>query len=255
MYYKTKGFILRVQKADKKKAYITAYSGRLGKITFIARGIFKNEAKLKSALLPFSYSELILMPTKGTPVITRASLIKNYYPDGFQKEITAFYLSDLVCQFTIDGTKDRRILSLLLEAFESLGRASCNKKTLMLLLTYFPLKLIKYSGYFPNLTHCNKCSSKAFPDAIIYLSYKFNGVLCKNCSRYDKESKLATKQEIYFLKAIGQKNFSALKKLPIAISSLQKLSGFANFYAFTVLTKIPASFAFIRPYLTPLHKS
>ena len=246
MYYKTRAFILKLYQDKQTRTYINAYTYRFGKVTFLARGLNKNEAKLKAALSPFVYSRLILVKTKGMPVVTRAELLKNYYPQSLQGKKLAYYFSDLVNRLVEEYLTDKHVLRLLLKSFAALNSPSFNKKTMMLLLTYFPLKLMQYLGYFPRLApFCCHCSSKITLNKV-YLSYRFNGLVCQKCALKDKKAIMLSQRELYFLKTIRQKNFSALKKIPLSLVSLEKLSFFANHYAFSFLGQIPSSFAFLR---------
>ncbi len=248
MYHKTRALILKRQSLNKKNTYVTAYTDNAGKITYLARGLNKNEAKLQNALLPFAYSEIITVTSQGNPVITRAELIKDLYPQqSIARQILAFCIIEMIDKSSEEGLSDKRILSLVVASLNFLKTRSCNSKRMFYLLTiYFVLKLSKYLGYFPNLNHCTNCSKKIRNHDKIYLSYVAGGLLCQSCQREDGKAILLNQQERNFLKLIDKKNFNFIKNTRLSNSKLQKLSAFANSYLMYVLDIKIQSTAFLK---------
>jgi len=189
---KTKGIILKITPTDSKNTYITAYTIDFGKITYIARGLNKNEAKLKTALMPFAYSRIISSPSAGEPVITRAELLEDFYPkDNSFKQRLAFYFIDLVDRLTEDRVKDKNILLLLVSAL-SLLKKKHRSRFYLLMLAYFPLKLAYHLGYFPKVKTSSKTNN--------------------------------------FVRLVEKKPFSYIKRSSLSETSLRKIFNFANLH-------------------------
>jgi len=245
MFIKNKALVLKNQASEGKKTYIVAYAAGIGKITYLVKGIDRNEAKLKSALLPFSYSEIIAIVSQGKLVITRATLIKNLYPQkSFEAQTIAFYVTDLADKLIEEGIWDEQISSLLLTMLNLL-KGSSNKRLMLLVLSYFPLKLIKYLGYFPELSSCVNCAQKLSPQHN-FLSYKKGGLLCPKCKRVDQQSLMINQQELNFIKQIAQHNFNFVRKTTLNDKRLKELANFANLYASYITGDIPKSYFFYK---------
>jgi len=242
VYFKTKAVILKTYNSDENRFYITAYTRDFGKITYLSRGLNKNKAKLKSALMPFSLSEIIAVISKGKPVITRAELIKSLYSKtNFRNQALSFYFASLTDRLTEDRLKDKRIFSLIVGTLNILEKPKSKEFLRNLLLAYFPLKLVRYLGYMPELDCCASCSKKLSSQSI-YLSYKKNGALCSYCKNKDKEALKITYQELSLLKKISQANFKSSQHIQPSINQLKKIARFINFYAFYVSGESPHAY-------------
>ena len=192
MFSKTKGIVLKIVPTDGKNTYITVYTIDYGKITYIAKGLNRNEAKLKTALMPFAYSSIISSASAGEPVITRAELIEDFYPkEDSLKENFAFYFIDLVDQLTEASIKDKNVLLLLLSAL-SLLKKKHSLRFYLLMLAYFPLKLSYYLGYFPRTKTTSKVNN--------------------------------------FVNLVSEKPFSYIKKSSLSDVSIKKIFNFANLH-------------------------
>lgn len=237
MYHKTWALVLKRQSLDRKNTYITAYTNDAGKITYLARGLNKNEAKLQNALLPFAYSEIITVASQGNPVITRAELIKDLYPQqSIASQILAFCIIEIIDKSSEEGLGDKRILSLAIAILNFLKTRPGNKKrAFYLLVIYFIFKLSKYLGYFPDLNSCTNCSRKITKYDKMYLSYIAGGLLCQSCQQKDKKAILINRQERNFLKLINKKNFNFIKNTRLSNKKLKRLSTFASLYLMYVL--------------------
>jgi len=233
MHFKTKAIILDLHLTDKKESYITTYTQNYGKVVFLTRGLGKNEAKLKTALLPFSLSEIIAVTSRKTPVITRASLIKSLYSkSNFKNQSLAFYLSGLINDLTEEGLRDKQIFSLILGTLNVLSRSKTDKNLRDLILIYFPLKLLKYLGQLPELGNCAQCSERLKANSC-FLNYKSGGLICSNCHSNNNKSIKLTPREFYFLRKIPETNFKTLIRYNNYLSSksLEKLALTVNLYA------------------------
>jgi DNA repair protein RecO (recombination protein O) len=242
VYFKTKAVVLKTCNSGKNSVYITAYTRDFGKVTYLSRGLNKNEARLKPALMPFVLSEIIAVTSKGRPVITRARLVKNLYSKtNFRNQILSFYFANLIDKLTEDRLKDKRIFSLIVGALNVLEKPDSKEFLRSLLFAYFPLKLIKYLGYMPEFNYCANCSGK-LSSPLVYLSYIKNGALCDHCKNKDKKALEVTRQELSLLKKISQVNFKKSEQSQLSINQLRKIAGFVNFYAFYVSGESPRAY-------------
>jgi len=242
VYFKTKAVILKIYSSDGNRFYITAYTRDFGKITYLVRGLNKNKARLKSALMPFSLSEIIAVMSRSKPVITRAKLIKSLYSKtNFRNQALSFYFANLADRLIEDQLRDKKIFSLIAGTLNILEKTKSKKLLRSLLLAYFPLKLIKYLGYMPEINYCVGCSKK-LSSQLIYLSYKNGGALCYRCRNKDKEALEITYQEFNLLKRISQVGFKKLEQAQLPVKQLKKIARFVNFYAFYVSGESPYAY-------------
>ena len=226
MHFKTKALILKNRSVEGKNTYITAYTLNFGKVIYLAKGLNRNEARLKSALTPFSYSQIIAVSSSGEPVITGAELLNDFYPrKSSLAQFVSFYLVDLIDNLIEERISDRKILLLLVSAL-SLIKKYPDNKTCLLILAYFSLKLAFYLGYFPNLSILVKKTTKNF-------SFNFKTGLSQslvNINSKNKKSVIIDQKELNFLRLIQKKSFSYLKKTTIEEDGLKKIFEFSNNY-------------------------
>jgi len=235
VHFKANAIILNIHSTDKKETYVTAYTREFGKFTYLVRGLVKNEAKLKTALMPFSLSEIIAVSSRATPVITRATLIKDLYPKAdFRNQSLAFYFSNLIDRLTEERLRDERIFSLISGALSVLKNSENTEYLRCLILAYLPLKLLGYLGYLPELGICTNCS-KGLIGTSFSLSYSVGGLLCGSCRINDKKAPTISLGQLQLLRAIAKSSFKQIAQLKkISISQLKELVEFINFYTLYV---------------------
>lgn len=225
MHFKTKALILKNKAIEGKNTYITAYTLNFGKVVYLAKGLNRNEARLKSALTPFSYSQIIAVSSSREPVITGAELLSDFYPKKSSlSQFVAFYLADLIDNLIEERISDRKILLLLVSAL-SLIKKNPDNRTYLLILTYFPLKLASYLGYFPSLSISGEKTTKNF-----CFNFKTGSLELSKSINNNKISVIIDQKELNFLRLIQKKSFSYIKKTTIKEDGLKKMFDFANSY-------------------------
>ena len=250
-YSKTQGLILKNQPGDEKNNFVTVYTTHFGKITYLAKGLQKNKARLKAALEPFSYSEIISSKGHYYEVITRATLIESFWSpcEKFSSQTLKFYFLDLIDRLTEEGERDPRLLTLLRGTLKSLGSLAKKDELLepklLLLLCYFSLKTLKFLGYLPEFSSCVACGKKLTPKNNFF-SFKLGGIICSQCRPLDKRAFPVTALQIKIIRLASQKRWSYFKKIKAPLLVLKRVAWLSNFWVFYVLGKIPSSYKFIR---------
>lgn len=251
MYFKTKAIVLKVSPASQKNTYVTLYTENFGKLTCLAKGLGKNEARLKSVLLPFVLSETIFVFSGGQPLITRAELIKSLFPKKIKAQVFAFYLADLLDQATDEGLRDRKIFRLIQGVLNYLSYSRTKEVELFLVLAYFALRFSQYLGYGPALDVCDACkrrfglSNKAF---FIPATGEF---VCKACFDPHKKNYLEiAAKERSLLKSFLKKRFDQLPKNILKLAEAKEIARLANLCLFSLIDVKPKSYSSLKNLLS-----
>lgn len=111
--FKTQGIVLKRRDFGEADKIFVIYTKDSGKILARARGIKKAKAKLAGHLELFNHLDLVLAGRTiiGATVINHFPNLRNNL-DNLQK---AFYIVELVDQFTAEEDADARMFNLLLE--------------------------------------------------------------------------------------------------------------------------------------------
>lgn len=147
--YHTEGIILKRTDTGEADALFTIYTKDFGKIKALARGVKKENAKLKGHLEPFSLSSLSVVAGKNGLRLTGASLL-NFFSairGDLNKLRAASYIAAAVDKHCFDGEKDENLWGLVLGAFSLLEKEMFDEKEVKDFLRVFDEKLMCVMGY------------------------------------------------------------------------------------------------------------
>lgn len=177
MLYKTQGIIIKKDNLGEVDRLMTIYTKDFGKVLVRAKGIRKNQAKLKGHLELFIHSHLMVAPAKGLDIITGAQTIESfpYLHQNLTSLATTYYLSELIDKLVAGPEKDNNIWSLVLSNFQELNKKD---EEIKLLINNFENKLVEFLGYGKNQKDIlsfveslfgEKINSKPFLQKTLYL--------------------------------------------------------------------------------------
>ena len=116
-YQQVNGLILRSRDYKEADQLLTVYTREQGKITVQARGVKKTASKLRSGILLFSQTDLVLTAGKGFPVVTGAAAVTMFSAlrSDFMRMSYASYAAELIDQVVSDGQPDEDLYRLVLQ--------------------------------------------------------------------------------------------------------------------------------------------
>jgi len=182
MTYNTEGIILKYRDIGEFDRIYSILTRDHGKVEAWAQGVRKPVSKLVAHLQLLYRCDFMFARGRRFDRIAQVRMF-NRWPEilgDLEKMGQAIYAVSLIDTVLRPGTKERGVFELLLGYLEI---QSLNTQRLDLgILTMFSLKLLKESGFSPELHYCVLCKAR-----VDGLSRKFDairgGVLCEDCFR------------------------------------------------------------------------
>lgn len=200
-YQNVSGMVLRSRDYKEADQLLTVYTREQGKITVQARGVKKTASKLRSGILLFSQTELVLTKGKGFPIVTGAATTTAFAAlrSDFTRMTYASYGAELLDQVVVEGQSDEQLFLLILQAFHLFEYINP-----WLALCYLKVRLLELQGYGLQLDNCLNCERLLQNER--YQAVQ-GGLLCTRCA--------AREQASFFLSQEGLTTLKALSFMPL----------------------------------------
>jgi len=183
--YRVEAIVLKRTDHGEADRLLTLFTPDLGKMCAIAKGARKPSSRKSGHVELFTHTHLLLAKGKQLDIVTQADTLDAFIllRDNLERVGYAYYLAELVDRFSEEGTENRAVFDLLLNALAALGELSNDPD---LLARFFELRLLQYVGYRPQLFNCVHCG-KAIEPMDNYFSAEAGGVLDPDCVQTQRE--------------------------------------------------------------------
>ena len=184
-----------------------------GKVRAFARGVRKSKSRKAGHLQPVSLINLMLAKGQSFWVITQADTVEPYeaIKNDLPKTANAFYIFELVNRF---APEDEPVLPLFNLVKETMTRIN-DEDDLFMVNKYFELKLLKITGYMPNLSTCIQCGEAILPQDQ-YFSAAQGGILCPRCGTPHPEVRKISMLALKYLRFIQRSSYHELGKAQLS---------------------------------------
>jgi DNA repair protein RecO (recombination protein O) len=154
--YRVQAIILKRTDFGEADRILTMVTPEHGKVRAIAKGARKPASRKSGHIELFAHSMLLLAKGRHLDVVTQADTLDAFMPlrGNLERLGYAYYLAELVDQFSEEESENRPLYDLLLNALRWLCDANCEPE---LLARYFELHLLQHVGYRPQLFNCVQC--------------------------------------------------------------------------------------------------
>lgn len=178
--YNTNAVILRRSNFAESDRLLIVFTSDQGKQRLIAKGIRKTKSRKAGHLELFMHTRLQVSKGRDLDIITQADLVEAYRDlrEDLDKLSRAYYVAELVDQFTEDGDANFAIFELLVLTLGRLSDAEINQQ--FLVLRFFELKILGLNGYQPQLLFCLNCNQPIQAE-VNYFSVRDGGLFCPQC--------------------------------------------------------------------------
>lgn len=196
-YQHVNGIILRSRDYKEADQLLTVYTREQGKITVQARGVKKTASKLRSGILLFSHTSLVLTAGKAFPIVTGAST-ETAFPSlrsNLARMSYASYAAELLDQVIADSQPDEQLFLLILQTMYLLEHSNP-----WLAVRHLELRLLEQQGYGIQLEHCLKCGAPLHGERFYGVT---GGVLCGQCSHGQQGGSALLQEALTVLKAFS----------------------------------------------------
>ncbi|MEG0770941.1 MAG: DNA repair protein RecO [Clostridia bacterium] len=207
MFINCNGIVINEILLKENNKLLTILTDSYGKLTVTGFRAKSTKSELMASCQLFSYSSFVLELKNDRYKIHSSELISSFYNlrNDIKTLSLAGYLGQLCEHFAQFGQDCSELLRLLLNTYHIL---TLKTKPFDIIKAVFELKLAKLSGFEPNISYCNNCTS----NEVAFFSENRVEIVCKNCKntyeRYLPLSASALKGISYILNSDLKKAFS-----------------------------------------------
>ncbi len=172
----TKGMVLRANDYKENDKLILLYSLEYGKITVCAKGIRKNNAKLKFAADQFCFGQYELSKTDERYTLKTCEQLDSFF--ALREDVCVYYaactIAESIMNYTEEGQAEPEVFVEMLRAFSTL----IDSVEPLLVSLKFLLDFMKLQGLELQFDSCMVCGDT---DKKKYLDLQRGGIVCDSC--------------------------------------------------------------------------
>lgn len=229
-----------LREADK---ILEIYSDDLGKVRAVARGLRKIQSRLAGHLEPFTYVDLMLAQGRGDlATVTGAKALEHYAAlrRDLKSVASASYIAELVSRLSPEKEANRYFPMLLRHSFRALDSGHDHLRV----TSYFEWQALHLAGWEPILHDCVHCHAHLYPQGLRF-SFSLGGVLCKQCSAADPNSKPVNPEVVKLLRCYSERPFNEVEGLLVGEGVRKETQSIVDDVVTYTLDRVPKSRAFL----------
>ncbi len=205
----------------------TIFSRRNGKVKAFARGVRKTKSRKAGHLQPISLIWLMLAKGKTFWVVTQADTIDPYtsIKNDLSKTAKALYIFELINRFSPEDEPMPALFRLTKKTLQLIQE----NDDLFLILRYFEFRLLKETGYKPNLVTCVQCGEEILPQDQFF-SADLGGILCPKCGLRANAVRKISVSALKYLRFIQRSPYYDLQKANPTRETQQEMESVMLYY-------------------------
>ncbi len=180
MFQSTKGLVLREVRYKEADRILTILTESEGKITAKARGALRKSSRTGAATQQLTWSDLTLFLNRGKWQVNEGSVIEGF--PGLREDIALLalgsYFSECLDAFSAEEQPEPELLQLGLNSLYALSR---KLREPLLIKAAFELRLMRISGFQPNVQRCVYCGKEEPEEPC--LGIENGGLCCRACRK------------------------------------------------------------------------
>ncbi len=235
MEYRFTGIMLRKREIGETDRLYTFFTREQGKVTAVAKGVRKSEAKLASSLETATLAEIMVARTRGTGKITGA-VLEESYPALHQsyetlRSVTSF-LTDVDRLIEL-GERDEVLFHLLrnyLELMEHFSQEGAAIQPTRLLTEAVYYQLFGLLGYRFELGSCVLSHERLHSGERFFLSFESGGVVSHTHVHEARDAQIISENAIKALRLIGEHPLLHIQKIVLDEGTLEEIARLRNRY-------------------------
>ncbi len=234
MEYRYTAIVLKKREVGETDRIYTFFTREAGKITSIAKGVRKSEAKLASSLETGSKVEVMVVRTRGMGKIAGAVLEESF--PHLRQSFEALRLTvEALTSFDrlVELEEADQVLYDFLEEYLCLMETLVREKKvekLSLTTEAFFFRLCFHLGYTLQLSHCVVSGEKLAAGEKYFLSPSQGGVVGVAHARSTPDGIVVSEATIKLLRIIQQASLEQLTKVVVGPNIINELSRFRKVF-------------------------
>ena len=220
----------------------TVFTRKKGKIKVFARSVRKSRSRKAGHLQPLSLIHLMLAKGKTFWIITQSDTQNAYLPikNNLEKTASALYIFELLDRF---APEEEPLIPLFTLVKDTMSRIE-EKEDVFLPIKYFELRLLKFTGYMPDLVTCVQCGKEIQPEDQFF-SVERGGVLCPSCGRQISHSRKIALPALKYLRYIQRTPYEELVEIDPSDAVRKEIDAIMLYYLTYITEKNLNTPAFI----------
>lgn len=220
--YKDLAVVLKRKNFGEADSLVTVFSKNHGKLKILAKGSRKIKSRFMGHIEPFSLVKISVVSGRSFEILTGSQVHESFRK--LKEDLKNLPLGNLILEVTdfvsCEKQSSPQVFNLLSKTLSS-NLWHKDPETLVL---FFFVNLLKLLGFSPHLDSCLKCKNEDLK--VVYFSYYWGGILCKNC-RDSYPQKKVDYETVEFLKTLQMPSGSGLENkneilIPEINNSLRK---------------------------------
>lgn len=201
MLYKEEAILIRAMDYGEGHKILTLYTLHQGKVSVMARGARKLKSRHTGATQLFTHAEYTYYKSSKMGTLNHAEIIHSHEElrSDLNKTAYASYLAEMIYRLVTDDEPGSQFL------FEQLAAALqelAEGKDLQIVTHIFELKLLRYTGYEPVLSHCSLCGNR---EELEHFDAQAGGMVCRHCAASNQHRLLRIDEKTWKLLQVLQK--------------------------------------------------
>ena len=192
-------------------------SRELGSVRALGKGALNPEKNWTASFLPLSHIKVSLYPGKNIYLVGNCEMI-SFFPiirENLYRLCLATSLVEIA--YLISPPPHEELFSFLFKALHFLNKED---SPLSLFSVYSWLKILRFSGFHPELKKCVVCGKSK---ELSFYSVELGGVLCGKCRMRDSCAISVDKQLLGIFPVLSRISLSETKRINIFRSHKKKL--------------------------------
>ncbi len=224
--YQTEAIVLNRHRFGEADQLLVLFTPHRGKVKAVAKGALRPKSKLGGHLEPLCHSLLMLSEGQNLDTVSQCQSIDSFLPlrEDLWRTSCALYAAELVDHFIMENQENYSLYKLLLSTLERLCQIEPPHGG-QIVLRYFELQFLDYTGYRPELQVCLNCRKPLEP-ILNFFSVSGGGVLCPECRHSQPLAQPISVNALKVLRHFQQNPFSKASRLkldPQLQSELERL--------------------------------
>lgn len=178
MLGKARGVVVRTTDYGEGNKIVVLYTEEAGKLALMARGAKKARSRHAAVTQLFTLGEYVFYRRAGMGTLNSGEIVRSraLLRSDIEKTAYAAYAVELVDRLTEDGEASPALFRQLNAALDGIEAG----KDAGVITTIFELKMLRFAGYSPVLSHCVHCADER-DERLIWWSPRAGGALCSRC--------------------------------------------------------------------------
>lgn len=216
----SKAIVIKRKKVSGADVLLTVITRDYGKKTLYVNGARHMKSKLSSATQLFVEGDFSLYIKSSLSTLSEAELIEVHanIREDLDKFFVGSYIVELVDKILGEDDGDPRFFDFLSSALKYLNLEDRSKLKLFRLV--FLIKLLKNTGYSPNVKFCSSCSSDLDFSKPVYFSPISGGVICPICLPQFSDKVILRPETLSFINVSLEKSYTSIRKLGVGVNIL-----------------------------------